>query len=93
MPSSSRLVRSAALVCVLVSSAAFGVENAVTPAPNSDAIYQHFRNLVLSSEAVAVKDFTLRRDAATFHLRSGTVCFVTPVQGKVTGVFLWATAT
>ena len=85
MPSSSRLVRSGALACVLVFSPAFGVENAATPAPNSDATYQQLRNIVLSSEAVAVKDFTLRRDAATFHLRSGTVCFVTPVQGKVTG--------
>ena len=47
--------------------------------------YQQLRNISLSSEAVSVKDFTLRRDAATFHLRSGTVCFVAPVQGKVTG--------
>jgi len=85
LPSSSRLVRSSALACVLVFSPAFGVENAATPAPNSDATYQQLRNIVLSSEAVVVKDFTLRRDAATFHLRSGTVCFVTPVQGKVTG--------
>jgi len=85
LPSSSRLVRSGALACVLVFSPAFGVENAATPAPNSDATYQQLRNIVLSSEAVVVKDLTLRRDAATFHLRSGTVCFVTPVQGKVTG--------
>jgi hypothetical protein len=27
----------------------------------------------------------LKRDAGTFHLHSGTVCFVAPVQGKVTG--------
>ena len=30
-------------------------------------------------------DLTLKRDAATFHLRSGNVCFVSAVQGKVTG--------
>jgi len=84
LPSSSRLARSGALVCVLMCSA-FGVENAATPAPNSDSTYQQLRNITLRNEAVVVKDFTLTRDAATFHLRSGTVCFVTPVQGKVTG--------
>jgi hypothetical protein len=34
---------------------------------------------------VTLKDFELKRDAATFHLHSGTVCFVPPVNGKVTG--------
>ncbi len=53
--------------------------------PNSDPTYQQLRSLGLGGEAVAVNNFTLKRDAATFHLRSGTVCFVTPVQGKVTG--------
>lgn len=65
-------------------STAFAVE---TPAitPNSDPTYQQLRNLGLSGEAVSVKDLTLKRDAATFHLASGTVCFLAPVQGKVTG--------
>ena len=54
-------------------------------APNSDPTYQQLRNLGLGGEAVAVGNLTLKRDAATFHLRSGTVCFVAPVQGKVTG--------
>jgi hypothetical protein len=31
-----------------------------------------------------VKDFDLKRDAATFHF-SGAVCFVAPIQGHVTG--------
>lgn len=53
-------------------------------APNSDATYQQLRNIT-ASEAVEVKDLTLKRDAATFHLRSGTLCFLAPVQGKVTG--------
>lgn len=58
-----------------------------TPAvgPNSDPTYQQLRNLALSGEAVNVTSFELKRDAGTFHLQSGTVCFVTPVQGKVTG--------
>ena len=54
-------------------------------APNSDPVYQQLRNLTLGAEAVSVTNFDLKRDAGTFHLRSGTVCFVTLVQGKVTG--------
>jgi len=53
--------------------------------PNSDPVYQQLRNIGLGGEAVSVKDLRLKRDAATFHLQSGTVCFVAPVQGKVTG--------
>jgi Peptidase family M1 domain len=85
MPSSSRLVRFGTFVFVLVVSAVFTAENTATPIPNSNFEYQQLRNIGLSSEAVAVKDLTLKRDAATFHLHSGTVCFVAPVQGKVTG--------
>src|SRR5271167_1585027 len=55
------------------------------PVPNSDGTYQQLRNLTLGGEAVSVANFELKRDAGTFHLHSGTVCFVTPVQGKVTG--------
>jgi hypothetical protein len=55
------------------------------PAPNSDPTYQQLRNLTLSGEAVSVTNFELKRDAGTFHLHSGTVCFVAPVLGKVTG--------
>jgi hypothetical protein len=59
---------------------------AETPAEaNSDPVYQQLRNIGLGSESVSVSNFELKRDAATFHLHSGTVCFVTPVQGKVTG--------
>jgi len=54
-------------------------------APNSDPIYQQLRNLTLSGEAMSVANFELKRDVGTFHLHSGTVCFVTPVQGKITG--------
>jgi hypothetical protein len=53
--------------------------------PNSDPVYQQLRNIGLGSEAVSVNNFEFKRDAATFHLHSGTVCFVAPVQGKVTG--------
>jgi hypothetical protein len=67
------------LVCVVAGSAQQG------PAPNSDPTYQQLRNLTLGSESVTVNNVTLKRDAATFRLRSGTLCFVSPVQGKVTG--------
>jgi hypothetical protein len=53
--------------------------------PNTDPTYQALRHLALSGEAVSVNNFDLRRDAGTFHLHSGTVCFTAPVQGKVTG--------
>lgn len=55
------------------------------PAAGSDPTYQALRNAGLSGEAVSVNNLELKRDAGTFHLRSGTVCFVTPVNGKVTG--------
>ena len=53
--------------------------------PNSDPAYLALRNLSLGNETVAVSGLKLKRDAATFILRSGTVCFVAPVNGKVTG--------
>ena len=52
---------------------------------NSDPTYTQLRNLTLGSEAVSVSDFELKREAGRFHLRSGTVCFLTAVNGKVTG--------
>ena len=54
------------------------------PGPNSDPTYQQLRNITLSG-AIGVSNLTRKRDAGTFHLRSGTVCFLAPVQGKVTG--------
>jgi len=63
----------------------FAVAQNAAPAPNSDLTYQALRNLTLGGEAVSVSNFDLKRDAGTFHLRSGTVCFTTPVNGKVTG--------
>jgi hypothetical protein len=72
------------LAIILVSNAA-RAQNAVAPGPNSDPTYQALRNLTLGGEAVSVSNLELKREAGTFHLRSGTVCFVAPVAGKVTG--------
>jgi hypothetical protein len=54
-------------------------------APNSDPSYVALRNLTLGSEAFTVSDLELKRDAGKFHLNSGVVCFVPPVNGRVTG--------
>jgi hypothetical protein len=56
-----------------------------SPAPNSDPIYQQLRNVGLGGDAVSVNNLEIKRDAATFHLHSGTICFLAPIQGKVTG--------
>jgi len=61
-----------------------GAQNAA-PAANADPTYQALRNLTLSGEAVTVSNVELKRDAGTFHLRAGAVCFVTAVNGRVTG--------
>lgn len=73
-----------AAVILLASFSLYAADNPAA-APNSDPTYQQLRNLTLGGEAVSVNNFDLKRDAGTFHLHSGTVCFVTPVQGKVTG--------
>jgi len=64
-----------------------GDNPAAAPAapPNSDPTYQQLRNLTVGGEAVSVSNFELKREGGTFHLHSGTVCFVNPVQGKITG--------
>jgi hypothetical protein len=76
-----RALRPWAFVCLLaLVPSAFAADAA--PGANSDPTYQQLRNLTLGSEAVTVSNFTFKRDAATFHLRSGTLCFVNPVQAR-----------
>ena len=58
---------------------------AADQSPNADASYQQLRTITLGTEAISVSDVDLKRDAAHFQLNSGTVCFLSPVQGKVTG--------
>ncbi len=56
---------------------------------NNDATYAKLRNIRVGSDAVAVQDFTLKRDAGTFLFKSGTFYLLEPVNGKITGaVFL-----
>ena len=78
----------AALVALLLSVCFLhpvGLAQNAAPGPNSDPTYQALRSLALGGESVTVTNLDLKRDAGTFRLRSGTVCFVAPVQGKVTG--------
>jgi hypothetical protein len=53
--------------------------------PNSDGNYQQLRNIALQSGGITVENVRIKRDAATFVLNTGTLCFVTPVNNKVTG--------
>ena len=80
-----RLVVSASLLAAfLILEIPAHAQNAA-PGPNSDPTYQALRNAALGGESVTVSNFQLRREAATFHLRSGTICFLAPVANKVTG--------
>jgi Peptidase family M1 domain len=82
MLKTSNLIRAVAMICLVALAAP-----AQTPAvgANTDPVYQQLRNVGLGNEAVSVSNFDLKRDAATFHLTSGMICFVAPVNGKVTG--------
>jgi len=74
---SRTLATSTTLVLTAVSlSRGFAYAQNAAPGPNSDPTYQALRNITLSGEAVSVSNFELKRDAGTFHLRSGTICFV-----------------
>lgn len=51
---------------------------------NSDPVYRQLRNIGLGV-SLAVEDFTLRYDVASFTFKQGTLTFLTPIQGMVTG--------
>jgi hypothetical protein len=53
--------------------------------PNSDPVYRQLRDVGLGGEQITVTNVVLKRDAGTFTFRSGSICFLAPVQGKVTG--------
>jgi len=66
------------------------------PKPNSDSVYQQLRLIASKggrpaeapasiSEYAAVNNLVLKRDAATFTLKSGGLYFLPPVQGRYVG--------
>ena len=68
------------------------VETSVTvtasgPKANSDPTYQALRRQGqdFTGEYARVTNLVLKRDAATFRLRSGEIYFLPPVEGRVTG--------
>ena len=90
MPALRRTLRGVLSVGAVYGTLFFPITNGAIaqnnpPAPNSDPTYQALRNLTLGAESVSVSNLRLKRDAGIFHLRSGTVCFVIPVSGKITG--------
>ncbi len=78
----ARIVSAVVVVVCLGTCTSLAQNGAATA--NSDPTYAQLRKIGLG-EAVTVSNLDFKRDAATFHLQSGTVCFVQPVQGKVTG--------
>ena len=60
---------------------------------NSSPFYQQLRGLLPGGEVIQVKQCELRRDAAVFTLRQGSVTFYGEVNGKVTGAVFEGTGT
>lgn len=82
VPADVRLVISAVRVEVSV--------NAGSLKPNSDALYQQLRQQAKTEPEFAgpyatVTKLSLRRDAATFTLKSGEIYFLAPIEGRITG--------
>lgn len=64
--------------------------NAGSSKPNTDLLYQQLRHQAKGDQEFAgayasVNNLILKRDAATFSLKSGEIYFVTPIEGRITG--------
>ncbi|MBV8205890.1 MAG: hypothetical protein JO041_03780 [Acidobacteria bacterium] len=81
----NKLAWLAALLAALLASMAASAQTPAPPAPNSDANYRALRNITAASDAISVTGLVLQRDAGRLVLKTGTVCFTPPVNGKVTG--------
>lgn len=79
MPTIATSLSLVAVVCLLSGQIAGQLS------PNADSTYVQLRNVALQPQSVTVDKITLKRDAATFQLNSGTICFLNPVRDKVTG--------
>jgi hypothetical protein len=72
------------LGAALVAASGFAVQPTQPFPPNADPIYQQVRKPSIG-EAYSVNNVMFKKDAGTFTLSSGTICFVQPINGKVTG--------
>ncbi len=81
MPLSIRFASLCSVVLLPFSSAAVDAQHA----PNTNPTYQQLRVLAPGSDAVAVNNLELVRDAATFTFAHGAIGFYGAVNGKVTG--------
>jgi hypothetical protein len=52
---------------------------------NANVVYQQLRGLMPGNDVITINNLVLRRDAATFTLRQGSIAFYSEVNGKVTG--------
>ncbi len=55
------------------------------PKANSDPTYTSLRGIGLSGEYTSVEELTIKRDVASITFKEGQLCFLSPVQGLVTG--------
>jgi hypothetical protein len=53
--------------------------------PNADPVYAQLRQTADLTESASVNNLVLKRDAATFTLKSGELYFLKPVEGRSTG--------
>ncbi|MBV9957365.1 MAG: carboxypeptidase regulatory-like domain-containing protein, partial [Acidobacteria bacterium] len=58
--------------------------------PNTDSIYQQLRNKAKDANSFSgpyakVSNLVIKRDAATFTLKSGDIYFLDPVENRITG--------
>ncbi|MBI2682470.1 MAG: hypothetical protein HYX26_04515 [Acidobacteriales bacterium] len=53
--------------------------------PNANETYKQLRAAGLSGEVTSVNNLVLKRDAGTFTFKTGTLQWMMPVNGKVTG--------
>lgn len=60
------------------------VTGAISPFANSDPVYRALRNIQLG-DTYRVEEFVLPLDVGTFDMKSGTITFLQPVDGFVTG--------
>jgi hypothetical protein len=79
MPSIATSLPLVAVVCLLSG------QIAAQLSPNADSTYVQLRNVAVQPQGVTVNKIMLKRDAATFQLNSGTICFLNPIRDKVTG--------